>query len=442
MPKKKKTPDIPENEEQTEWGPIIEEADDLPEADDAFYKEPGPEDLPPRDPMDWPMPPEPTPEDPEFFGEILESHTKAALFVSDFHMSDGGPGDDFCRPHLQRIPGTPLQGGVLPPGPSMAPLFARVLTFAQQRLAAVLGRGAPRADIVLNGDLIDQLELIGRATTLSPKHNAFFGTAAAARAAGHQVFYLRGNHDFVVPPGPWTPGAFYANSALTTFAEHGDRWDPSNWPPGLGNTGSQLVVDFLPLLFGPGAAFLGSLGLADLEVQRIGGVLELAGLDNLRPFAGNAVTAFFARRTVFTRAVARGLLGFAGAAVARFLIDQLAQQIIGPPDDSGGVIGARMRRRGARFTNWLMVQGHTHVPCAIPRVYYNTGTWTPALVAPANVEVVLRAFPFLLVYHQPGRGRVEEYYTLNFPFGQRPQALRRNAASVRALRTGLGYPPC
>src|SRR5437588_4933108 len=41
---------------------------------------------------------------------------------------------------------------------------------------------------------------------------------------------------------------------------------------------------------------------------------------------------------------------------------------------------------------WLMVQGHTHVPAAVPGVYYNNGTWITNLLAPKGKEFHAEAF--------------------------------------------------
>ena len=38
------------------------------------------------------------------------------------------------------------------------------------------------------------------------------------------------------------PGATYTNRKITTFAEHGDAYDPDNWPSAFMNKCSQLVI--------------------------------------------------------------------------------------------------------------------------------------------------------------------------------------------------------
>ena len=51
----------------------------------------------------------------------------------------------------------------------------------------------------------------------------------------------------------------------------------------------------------------------------------------------------------------------------------------GAADDSAAYKGALQRRKGDH-RDWLVVQGHTHVPAAVPGIYYNTGTWITTLL--------------------------------------------------------------
>ena len=395
---------------------------DLPDAPDDLTPPPKPEDLPPSNPNDWPG--KAIPEtDPVPFGEIVKGEGNAALFVSDFHLSDGAVGDDFLVNHLVSSP--PLAIGNTAAGPSRAALFAAVLGFVRKRLAAV---GINAFDIVLNGDTIDMLELIGRGSLLSPVHAGFFGTLAAARAAGNQVYYLRGNHDFVVPPGPWIPGVVYANAGLTTLAEHGDFWDPFNWPPGLGNPGSILVTTI--------TAGLETIPTGATLAIPPAAIYELAGLDNVRPFNAGELTAFFQRRIgLATRILFPTVAALVDAATLAL------RAFGGQADDISGLIGAVVRRLIPGFIGWTQVQGHTHIPVAIPLTYYNTATWTPYIVTAAGNESILERFPFLMVYRNPTTGvRVEEYFIVEVRGGRR-LAVLSNRARVNRLRRRLGYRP-
>ena len=60
-----------------------------------------------------------------------------------------------------------------------------------------------------------------------------------------------------------------------------------------------------------------------------------------------------------------------------------------------------------------MVQGHTHVPAAMPEVYYNLGSWIPTLVEIKGKETQIEAFPCLFVYVDPEGKRVEEYFVIS-----------------------------
>jgi UDP-2,3-diacylglucosamine pyrophosphatase LpxH len=344
-----------------------------------------------------------------------EGNAAAALFLSDFHMADGtAGGDDFLESHLaadDTVGG--LYTGFFPPGESRAGLFAAVLAFARERV----GRRAaePRLDVVLHGDVINGLELKGRGGTyVSRKHRPFYRALAMLRGRA-QVFWLRGNHDYVVPSGPWKRGEFYVNATLRVLAEHGDVWDKSNWPPGPGNQGSRLVLE--------GAAAFE----VHAPVMRDGTFKYLmSGIDNVRPWSNDAVEGFLDRRGKYSDVAAMAAL------VARL-------KSVGAADDSAAYKGA-LERRKKKYPDWLMVQGHTHVPAAAPGVYYNTGTWMTTLVAIRGREKLVEAFPFLLVYLDPAGRRVEEYYlvTRSGP-GAPARAVLQSPDTVNPLRKELGY---
>ncbi len=173
----------------------------------------------------------------------LTGDARAVLLVSDFHLGDGtAGGDDFLDSHIVPDEKLGLHVGLCPAGESRAMVFASVLSFALERAQRVLTAGE-RLDVVLNGDTINMLELKGRGSSLvSAKHKLLFRTLAAAQEHAN-IHWLRGNHDYVVPSGPWLAGEFYVNPRLQVLAEHGDFWDGECWPPGPDNKGSRLVLE-------------------------------------------------------------------------------------------------------------------------------------------------------------------------------------------------------
>jgi len=348
----------------------------------------------------------------------LESPATAVLVVSDFHMADGSAGgDDFLDSHLHRDADTGLQTGYFPAGESRAGLFAAVVTFALDRVAGQAA-GSPALDLVLAGDVCNFLEMKGRGGSyVSRKHVAFYRTVAAVGRRG-AVYWLRGNHDYVVPAGPWRRGEFYVNPALELLAEHGDVFDPDNWPPGPANKGSRLAIE-------SGSPFEVHAGVDEKGVIKY----LMSGVDNLRPWNDAAIRAFLDRRRPHSDVAAMT------AALARL-------KSIGVADDSRAYAGARARRSGDPYRGWLMAQGHTHVPACVPGEYYNTGTWIPTLVAPNGEEKHIEAVPFLLVYRGRSGGRVEEYYTADQPTADAAAtAVRHTPDSVNALRREYGYEP-
>jgi UDP-2,3-diacylglucosamine pyrophosphatase LpxH len=349
---------------------------------------------------------------------VMDGQGSAALFISDFHIADGSVGgDDFLESHLRADDEC---GGLLigsfPSGESRARLFLSVLTFAFQRLAQTAGANA-RLDIVLNGDVINFLELIGRGGTFVAPCHALFFRALAVVGEQATVYWLRGNHDYVVPSGPWRAGEFYVNPALRTMAEHGDFWDKDNWPPGPGNKGSSLAIEMA-------SAFEVHAGVTKKATLKY----LMSGIDNLRPFNTAAVKGFLDRRSKYSD------LAAAAAVLARF-------KGVGAADDSAAYKGA-LQRRKRKGEDWLMVQGHTHVPAAVPGVYYNLGSWITTLLEVKGKETQLEAFPCLLVYVDSAGRRVEEYFVVRQEApGVNPQAFLQSLDSVNALRAEFGYRP-
>lgn len=355
-------------------------------------------------------------EDPVAAGRgRVEGRSRAALFLSDFHLADGtAGGDDFLESHLRpEADCGGLQTGFFPAGESRSHLFLSVLTFAARRVAH--RTGAAGLDVVLNGDVINFLDLKGRGGTyVSRRHAPFFRALAVLRERA-AVYWLRGNHDYVVPSGPWQAGEFYVNATLRTLAEHGDFWDKENWPPGPTNKGSRLMIEL-------GSAFEVHAGVAESGMIRY----LMSGVDNLRPWKNDAVEGFLDRRSKYSDVAAMT------AVLARL-------KYVGAADDSAAYRGAQQRRQGV-YQDWLMVQGHTHVPAAVPGVYYNLGTWITTLVATKGKEAQVEAFPFLLVYVEPNGRRVEEYYLIRRDAtGGRPQAVLQSVESVSEVRKTFGY---
>lgn len=101
-------------------------------------------------------------DEPSLYGEVL-SDAEACMFVSDLHMSDdGSAGDDFLHDHLvlARIGGQVLAVAGSGGASKGAPL-GRALALCRNRVQTVVGPDA-RLDLVLNGDIIDLLEMQGR----------------------------------------------------------------------------------------------------------------------------------------------------------------------------------------------------------------------------------------------------------------------------------------
>jgi UDP-2,3-diacylglucosamine pyrophosphatase LpxH len=345
----------------------------------------------------------------------LTGTARAVLFVSDFHLGDGSAGgDDFLDSHILHDESLNLHTGFSPAGDSRAKVFASVLTFSLERARQVTGGGG-RLDVVLNGDVINFLELKGRGSTLvSPKHKQLFRTLAVARAFA-DVHWLRGNHDYVVPTGTWNTGEFYVNPELKILAEHGDFWDGECWPPGPENKGSRLVIE-------AGALFE---VIASLQPKHAIKYI-MAGIDNLRPWDDNAIEEFLDRRSKLSD------IALLAAAVSRL-------HFLGAADDYAGYQGAFTRRKKL-YPDWLMVQGHTHVPAFVPRVYYNTGSWIATLVALEGKEKHIEAFPFLLAYLDADGVRKEEYYTVrNAEPGQAATISLETKESIDTLRKSYGY---
>lgn len=359
-------------------------------------------------------------EDPVTTGRgLVEGQGTAAVFLSDFHMADEtAGGDDFLESHLhpeERFGG--LYTGFFPPGESRAGLFASVLTFAQKRLTCRAGVNAA-IDVVLDGDVLNFLDLKGRGGTFVGRRHAPFFRALAGMQGRATVFWLRGNHDYVVPSGPWRRGEFYINRHLQTLAEHGDFWDKENWPPGPNNKGSRFVIEAC-------SAFE-----VHASVMKDGTITYLmSGLDNMRPLNDDAVEGFLDRRSKYSEVAALTAL------LARF-------KSIGTADDSAAYEGAQRRRKRGPYRDWLMIQGHTHVPAMVPHVYYNLGTWISTLVAPEGKETQIEAFPFLLVYLDADGRRVEEYYVARRDqAGMTPRVTLQSAQMVNELRGEFGYGP-
>jgi hypothetical protein len=88
-----------------------------------------------------------------------------------------------------------------------------------------------------------------------------------------------------------------------------------------------------------------------------------------------------------------------------------------------------------------MIQCHTHVPAAVPGVYYNNGTWITNLLVPKRKEFYVEAFPFLLAYLGRDGQRVDEYYFANNCGGpgEGPTVSLQKPESVNRFREKCGY---
>jgi hypothetical protein len=152
----------------------------------------------------------------------------------------------------------------------------------------------------------------------------------------------------------------------------------------------------------------------------------MAGIDNLRPWNDDAIEGFLDRRKKLSD------VALLAAAVARL-------HFLGAADDRAGYEGALSRRK-KHYRDWLMVQGHTHVPAFVPDVYYNTGSWIATLVEMEGKERHIEVFPFLLVFAGDGGARTEEYYTVrDLDRGQTATLQLEDKGSIDALRRSLGY---
>jgi hypothetical protein len=347
----------------------------------------------------------------------LDGTSTAVVLLSDLHLSDGtAGGDDFLESHLR--PEDEFDGlytGFFPPGDSRAMLVLSALTFAFRRIAAKTGR-RQLPDVVLNGDVIDFLALKGRGGSyVSRRHLPLFRALAALRGRTG-VYWLRGNHDYVVPAGPWDAGEFYVNSHLRLLAEHGDVWDETNWPPGPAAKGSRLVMEMA-------SAFEVRASVTD--DGRIHYLMS--GLDNVRPLSDDAINGFLDRRARYSDVAA------VGSALSRL-------KFVGSADDSAAYRGALDRRTLPAYADWLMVQGHTHVPAAVPDVYYNLGTWISTLVGHRRRETQIEAFPMLIAYPGPDGRRAEELFVIRRQDEHAPpQAILSSPDMVTELRSEVGY---
>lgn len=372
---------------------------------------------PPRNPARWPAS-DLQDGDPLNWGTTLQGEGDAVVVVSDLHVSDGSVGDDFMTKRLVRAPAPDdhLLVGNPVSGPSRAHLLGRALTYVLDRLA---DRGLERVDVVLNGDAFDVTELLGRGSRVAPRHDVLFDLMAGLDQAGHDVHYVRGNHDFRVPPGPWEVGEAYAHAGLEVLAEHGDRYDKYNWPPGWDNRGSRWVVR------------TAALREVEFDCHEVTGepVYWMAGLDNVMPAEASAYLDYLGRRS--RKPVVRHAYGLIKSAIQRF---------IGAADDRGVMEGGLARRREDGFGDWLVVHGHTHIPVALPGSYYNTASWTSQIVMDADGrEQLVERFP-LLVVSGDGQDRTEEYLVVEEGPGE-PVVRTYEPADVEAWRSLLGYGP-
>ena len=152
----------------------------------------------------------------------------------------------------------------------------------------------------------------------------------------------------------------------------------------------------------------------------------MSGLDNVRPLSDDAINGFLDRRARYSDVAA------VASAMSRL-------KFVGSADDSAAYRGALERRRLPAYADWVMVQGHTHVPAAVPGEYFNLGTWMSTLVGKRRQEKQIEAFPFLVVYEVAGK-RVEEFFVVRRADEKSPpRATLYSPDMVTELRKEFGY---
>ncbi|MBT3877518.1 MAG: hypothetical protein HON76_17520 [Candidatus Scalindua sp.] len=175
---------------------------------------------------------------------------KVKIFISDLHVGDGGPADDFT--------------------PEKEVTFVKILN----ELSSSYGKGS---ELIMLGDIFDLIEqkeeLPGK--PIAPekaiknsiiKHHAFVTALRNWLVKGNKVFYITGNHDHAlrranvvkvfadslltktkktdknIPWGSFVVDDWYASNTYKIYAEHGNRFDVTNNHGGLDECfGDKLV---------------------------------------------------------------------------------------------------------------------------------------------------------------------------------------------------------
>ncbi len=169
---------------------------------------------------------------------------KVKIFLSDLHVGDGGPADDFTL--------------------AKETAFTKILN----ELTSTYGRGS---ELIMLGDIFDLIEqkeedpvkAIGFAVK---EHDGFVTALRNWLRKGNKLFYIIGNHDHAlrranvvkvfadtllrktnksdkdIPWGRFIVDDWYASQKYKIYAEHGNRFDITNNHGGLEECfGDKLV---------------------------------------------------------------------------------------------------------------------------------------------------------------------------------------------------------
>jgi len=331
------------------------------------------------------------------------------IIVSDLHLGDGGPLDDFLW--WGDGPGGP---GPLGRPAATSRLDAEFGRFLGERLAEADSRG-PRPTLLLLGDTFDlwQAQRPGEppARALERILSAHVGWVAAVRGwigDGGAVQLVVGNHDQpLVDARAWgllaevlpglnaaTGGAWahaFAHEASGLYAEHGNRWDPFNRVRNLArpdaNPAGRRIVRSLVNRLEPAHPLIDKgRSLAD-TVRLAEEALPPEGLAE----AFGAVERTLRGATSLARALAPWARreGADWRAVARRELDAMnrgLRRALSPaPGGTTAPLPGRLR---------FFASGHTHeavsarTPGGVHRL--NPGTWRPVAVRDAKGGTVVR----------------------------------------------------
>ncbi|MBC8551906.1 MAG: metallophosphoesterase [Candidatus Brocadiales bacterium] len=169
---------------------------------------------------------------------------KVKIFMSDMHLGDGGLADDFT--------------------PKKEATFVKILN----ELSQAYGKGS---ELIMLGDIFDVIEQKEEEPEKAIKisiavHNKYVSALRSWLRQGNKLFYITGNHDHAlrranvvkvlayklmektkdtdrdIPWGRFVVDDWYASKRYKIYAEHGNRFDPTNNHGGLEDCfGDKLV---------------------------------------------------------------------------------------------------------------------------------------------------------------------------------------------------------